>query len=434
MSSSQQMRSGLQDLLRLSRSPVFPALALKGFGTFASFIVTFVMARVGGASVTGFYTLAITTATLGSTLALAGLDQITVRAVGGDLRQGQPEMARAAVGEAQRFVGLCSVTLSLFLLAAVLATPIAGWIGGSKSALSLAALAIAPLALARISVSSLRGAGALVKSQLFDGPVQSGLLAIAALAVFVTRYSFSVFEAVFGYLLCVTISSLLAWTSTRRIANSWPISPERRYRNVALVGWPILIAVGTHAATDWVVIAQLGASASTREVGAFRVAWQIVTLIAVVMTTVESIVSSQFAGDFRVGDHKGAWRRHGRATLLLLAIAGPPVLACLFYAENILGLFGPAFVSAAGALRVMAVAQCVNIATGPIGGITIMSGRERTSLVLSLMGLVVAASTGLVLVPRIGLLGGAYAYAITIAFRNISLYLLARQAFRRSAN
>lgn len=88
--------------------------------------------------------------------------------------------------------------------------------------------------------------------------------------------------------------------------------------------------------------------------------------------------------------------------------------------EPVLSIFGPDFVAASAALRILALGQLVNLATGSVGTILIMTGHQRISLLNSVAGAVMVVILGLILIPRYGATGAAAAASITMAIRNIS--------------
>ena len=406
------------------------AMVLRLWGAFASFVLTVLVARVAGASVTGHYALAVSTVTLGALFAVAGLDQIMVRAIGGDLREGRTAEARAALRATLRRV--LTIGAVVAVITALLA-PWVAWVGGLPSVIALATIAIVLSALLRILNGGLRAAGAVMMSQALDGPVHSTLLLAGVLAMVVAQKPIDALVLVAGYDLCLAAACLLAWVTLRNQIRGWSREAFRapgRWTD----GWTLLVAGGGQVLVAWLLMVLVGALLGPDGVGAFRVAVQVITMISLFLTTIEGLVSPQFAGDFRVGDTRAAWRRHREATLLMAASAVVPIVLCLFWPRFILGLFGPEFLAAAVSLQIMAVGQLINIATGPIGGLMVMSGRERYSLIFSLCGIAIAVALSLLLMPLYGMVGAAVATAAATTFRNVAAFVVmwrARGAERR---
>lgn len=402
-----------------ARGEFLLAVALKLAGAGASFVITFVLARVLGATGTGHYALAIATITTVSQIALLNLDQIAVRTVGGDVREGAWEAARLAIRQVALWVGGASV-----LFAALIATSgsLAPRIGLPAELVLPIAVAVLIFPLLRIAFAGLRAVNHVLLSQLFDGPLYSGLLALLAIATWAFVWPLKADDFVLAYVAAIALSAAVGWLCLISVMRRWPSGGQGGRPVRPLAGWKIFLTVSAHVLTEWVVLAQLGAAGSGAEVGAFRAAYQIVLLLALVVITVENIEGPKYAGNFRQGDLVGARRRHRRATLAMLAVGGLPITICVLFAEPILRLFGNEFVVAAPALRIMALAQVVNIATGPVGALLIMAKRERISLFLGLLSLAIAAGLGALLIPRLGPAGAAWAYAAALASRNLISY------------
>jgi len=74
----------------------------------------------------------------------------------------------------------------------------------------------------------------------------------------------------------------------------------------------------------------------------------------------------------------------------------------------------------------MALGQGAKLVTGPSGILLSMAGRERQTLIITLLGFGLMLGTALVLIPLWGLAGAATAHAVTTAFRYGASYVVAR--------
>ena len=227
------------------------------------------------------------------------------------------------------------------------------------------------------------------------------------------------------YVFSIVITTLVASFLIRRTTSRWPKylddRPKYSFADSASIG----LTVSTHMITGWVIFVAVGAVLGLAEVGAFRVAIQITTIIARIFATFEGVVSPLFAGDFRSGNLKAASIRHRHAVRTLLIFAGPPIVACLIFPVEILSIFGEEFLMAAVTLQIMAAGQVFNILTGPVGTMLIMAGKERVNLWLAVGGLFISVILTALLAPTWGLAGAATAIAAAQAFRTLlALYFV----------
>ena len=106
-------------------------------------------------------------------------------------------------------------------------------------------------------------------------------------------------------------------------------------------------------------------------------------------------------------------------------LAGPPLALFLLFPGFMMGLFGDEFRAGAPLLAVLAVGQFINVATGSVGYLLIMSGHEKWILNRSIFIAAISLALNLLLIPRFGTLGAAMATAISVASTNlIALYLV----------
>jgi O-antigen/teichoic acid export membrane protein len=169
----------------------------------------------------------------------------------------------------------------------------------------------------------------------------------------------------------------------------------------------------------WTDILVLGAWSDPEQVGVYGIAMRIALLTTFVLSAVNIVVAPQFAALHAAGDSAGLKRVAQRTAFWTRAIAVPALLVLLTVPDLILQFFGPKFKEGAWALRILAVGQFVNLATGPVGIILLMTGNEKimrnniaVSAALNLIG-------NLVLVPTYGAIGAAASTATALVFMNI---------------
>lgn len=412
-----------------SNVPALGALGVKALGALLSLLVTFMIAKTGGAVVTGEYALAVATAMTASVFALAGLDQLTIRTVAGDLRQNKLQSARSALSQASRFVAGASAAIALLIMSSSLLAPL---IGLREVTLSLAALAVCAAPLQRMAVAGLRANGQAIVSQIFDGFFHSLLLVVFLCIAITFGAEITSDRALIGYGLSLAIGGIAGWLLLLRVIRHWPRGGNRRYPSSPIwTSWPILAAGVVHSLTEWSILAQVGATIGIGDVGALRVALQFVAVIAMILISVETTVGADFAGDFRDQDFNAAKARHGRCTLLMIMLASPPAALFLIAPDTLLKTFGSEFQIAADALQILAVAQVINVLTGPVGSFLVMAGKERVLLYLSVFGLCFSMLLGIVLIPSLGITGAAIAFSGAIIVRNVGCYICMRHYLAR---
>lgn len=113
---------------------------------------------------------------------------------------------------------------------------------------------------------------------------------------------------------------------------------------------------------------------------------------------------------------------------MMIMFAAPVLLLFIVAPSWVMGLFGPEFTTGGTVLLVLALGQFINVATGSVGFVLIMTGNERLARNNTVIAATVSLVLNVLLIPRLGALGAAIATAASIASLNLSAaYLVKRQ-------
>jgi O-antigen/teichoic acid export membrane protein len=165
----------------------------------------------------------------------------------------------------------------------------------------------------------------------------------------------------------------------------------------------------------------LGALSDAEEVGVFSVASRIAFLIPFLLLAAIPTLMPSIAELHTRGDADGLQRLVIRAARLVLFGSLPIVLGVVVLAEPLLRIFGADFAAGATQLRILAIGQLVNVATGIPGTILIMvnaAGRVTRSVAV---GATANVGLSIVLIPSFGATGAAVATATSVALTNVLL-------------
>lgn len=107
-------------------------------------------------------------------------------------------------------------------------------------------------------------------------------------------------------------------------------------------------------------------------------------------------------------------------TTMTSALTGLVLVAGLIWQrETLLGLFGPDFVQSAPVVVVLALAMAVYAVTGGVEVFLIFGPFERVTVLIYALVVALNISLNLILIPRFGVMGAAYATAITVVVRGV---------------
>lgn len=181
---------------------------------------------------------------------------------------------------------------------------------------------------------------------------------------------------------------------------------------------------------SWSDLIILGAFRSSQEAGIYfaskRTALILNLLLISLNTIFAPLISHLYSG--RKYDHLDHAFKTGTQWILILGL--PLFLIMLFFSGELLSLFGPHFKAGQMPLIILALGQFVNLSVGSVGYLLMMTGHQRWMVFNSIILAILVVLMTLVLVPRYGMVGAAYANASAIILANfvalMEVYFLLR--------
>jgi O-antigen/teichoic acid export membrane protein len=179
----------------------------------------------------------------------------------------------------------------------------------------------------------------------------------------------------------------------------------------------------------------LGPLAGAEAVGLFSAASRYARLNIFAATAIGVVVPPMIAAAEQRRDVRQQRTVLFWATLLSLAFALPMFLLMVAVPGWLLSFFGSGFAEAGPLLRVLAIGQFINAATGPVGDALIMVGRQKAFAWTTGLFALANVAGNLYAIPAFGAMGAAAVSAICATGMNLVLFYLfwsGRGAGRRS--
>lgn len=398
--------------------------ALRAFGARVAgaglaFGVGVTVARSVGPDGTGVYFLAVTLATIASVLGRLGLDQLCVRGIAAAKERDEPggTLRIARDGRLLALGASLATAAVLFALAPLLAERVFS-MSALAGALRVAAVGVVPLSFVLLSGECLRGLGRTGESQLVvTAFLPAGTLACLGLFVLAFGARPPVLLAAWSAGACA--AAMLAARAWRRVAPRATLSPSDGLATMARHAVPFLGVALLALALPWISTLALAFRGDEAEVGVFAIAYRTATLTTFVLLAVNAAAGPRFAAQVTRGDRVGLARTARRTAVAAASFALPLILCAWIFPGRIMALFGAEFAQSGRVLAILATGQLVNMLTGSVGALLLMSGHERSLRANLLVAALVSVGLHAWLVPARGVEGAAIASALSLALLNI---------------
>jgi len=408
--------------LRVFRSSSAVSIFMRAYFVGVSFLITIILANFLGPETFGRYSLLMSIAILASGLSQAGAVPLIVRETA---KTDNTQRIRLSVRFTLTLVTLV-LTLAFVFYATFFHPPDA-----SKSGIAISYAISIVLCVSAIVSAAVRGMGHTLVGQFPDMFVRPTLFLIAIGIVAMVSTRISAENVLFLHVLAILAG--LAFISAVFLVKANALSTDIPF-HLDYLRW--IRDMGRIASVAWlgvvsaqVVVILTAVLADTVAVAGFRVAVQFSMLMAIGLSAVEAVQAPRFALLYQKGALDEIQNLVRTSSRLSLMIAVPVGLFLITNPETLLALFfSPEYVTAAPAIRILALGQIVNASFGSIGIVLVSCGYESMVIRVNAIVLLVILIASIVLIPAAGLNGAAIAVSLSLALRNV---LFAFVAYRK---
>ncbi|MDY7032485.1 MAG: flippase [Thermodesulfobacteriota bacterium] len=394
------------------------AFTLKVIGAGLSFSFNVVLARILGAEGAGIYYLALTITMIATVFGRMGLDNTLLRFIASNAAIGDWVAVKGVYRKGMVFAltasGLSSLIMfsgAPFLALGVFSKP------ELTDPMRWMSLAIIPITLLMLHAEALKGLKRIRDSQLVQGV---WVPALSLLMLYVLCKILGVTGAVLAYVFAAIITVLIGYASWRRATPQLKgITWSFKTHDLMKTSVPLFFVTLMHIVINWTASFALGVYGSNADVGIFNIACRTAMLTSFVLIAVNSIAAPKFAALYGQGDMEALGYTARNSAKLMTLMAGPVLLFFALFPEWVMGLFGSQFKDGSSVLLILSLGQFINVATGSVGYLLMMSGYERllrNSITCVAIGNIVM---NVLLIQWFGIIGAAVATALSLAAMNL---------------
>jgi len=381
-----------------------------------------VMAHLYGVSTYGLYRFGFGILEPFLRLSALGTDKGLLRHIASHRVAGEPELERASLRTA------CWMTLvgglSLAALAFVLAGPLARLQNQPSSELAIRLLApsIPFAALVLVLISATMGAKLMRYNLLVRGIAQPLLLLVAALVAGLV--SPTLVSLCGANVVATALTALLAVWAARRVFRQVPLGElfwrragqgPRLHWEMVRFSLPMGVAEFLNAVLQRADLILLGFFAGLESVGVYAGLETISRIVANVRFAFDPVASPVLSEALRQRD-QARLRYNLKLMTRWVALLTFPVFGfMLLFQGDLVGMFPPQFMAAAGLFPLFLLRHLVNGTLGLSGWVVAMAGRSNLVLLNNLVAAGCNVALSLLLLPRHGMLGACIAALASVS-------------------
>lgn len=402
------------------------AMLIKLVGAALMLAVHFQLARILSVSEFGLFSLASTVLLFGVTIAKQGFDQVMIRQV-------------AVENGASRYVVFTkiltyAITSSTIILGVfvIFSEYIAeGLLRQSTLSVLLPVVGLTCLLQVMLTIGSsyFKAIGKSSTGMLFSG---TATYFVFSLAIYLMPVE-NAFEC-FTYLLCSAMIALLfciiGLNGKVKLGFSKQGVIDTKIISASRVLFVISLAT---ILTQQLSILVLAKYSTLEDVANLSLAIKVVSVLTYPLIVINAVLAPRFARIYASGDIESLKALYRQTRNILFFFACLLCLAIFFSKDLIVNFVNPEFQNTSGLIVILLVGHWVNLSTGSVVSLLIMSGYERLHRKNTLILTSVNIALLFIVVPSYGVYGAAWVTAIAMATKNlVSLYYVETLILKKS--
>lgn len=238
-----------------------------------------------------------------------------------------------------------------------------------------------PQIISRIISSALVGYKKIWQSNLVNQTLSLFVVGLVLLGMWIFNYTITLEKVAITYAvgrIAVTLVMTIYWYSLNKIKQD-ELKSKGGFIGKYMItkGLPLLMVSASLLLSTNADTLMLGWLSSAKEVGLYSTAAKIALLSSFLLQITVSTVAPKIAVLHENGERAKLELMIQRITMVLSFIGILTFLVFLFLGKPLLGIWGDEFESAYPALVILGFGQFINVATGPVGNILVMTNHEK---------------------------------------------------------
>lgn len=398
----------------------FKVFIVRGFGALSSVLLTLLITQILAPEDAGLFLLTITLIFFFGSLITLGSPTLIIRLVGAKFisETNYVNSQVSALSSITLILGLCLSFLFFFtpvFIADIFNKP------QLASLLPIAGLCIINFGLTQLYAAAIQGKSSPVLASFIQNTLTPAVFIIISILYFFVSGSVSAYQLILIYTVssfCCLLLALWCWYKNSEVKWLNSLSVDTQTKTSLS---PLFVILIVCQFVQWGGQFAVGIYLPASDLVNFASAQKVAMLASFILIAVNIVTTPKFAKSYSDGDMNKLRLVSKQTSKLTIALSIPVLVVMLFYADNLMSIFGQEYVAASRLLQIMAIGQFINVITGSAGHLLNMTGYEKEFRNIVLFSGPLAVFLAFILTENYGVLGAAYATAISLAAQNILL-------------
>jgi O-antigen/teichoic acid export membrane protein len=400
---------------------------LQGFGALSFLFIDMLIARLIGITEFGLYATVVSWVYILSILSTLGTNQLVLKYIPEYIAKNNFYQLHQLIKISRLWVYKASLSLLVlsFFIFIIL----------NFSAHKLLVFTVGFLSLPFLAISYLRQS--LLRA--FDRPFKAlspdffikPLLALTLILAYDHFFSQSI--NALSVLVFALISAFVAyitgeiWLQKESVLKPIGLSQEIDEKKWFFTSLNLFAVVGLNLLTYRIDIVMITALGDLEQVGVYAAASKVAEIIVFGLVSSNILVIPLISKYFATNEKTKLHIMLRKISRWIFIATAPFILIIVFYAEQILSVFGNGFQVGEYALIILVFGQMISLVCGPVGPCLMMMGHERIAVKISAFSAVGNILLNLFLIPLFGMIGAAFATAISLLVVNVVMVYYLRK-------
>jgi O-antigen/teichoic acid export membrane protein len=277
-----------------------------------------------------------------------------------------------------------------------------------------------------VVLAATRGFATMRPTTFLDKFLRAGLQVLVEIPVILLGLGGTAVALAWGGPFAVGLALALVWLFSllRRAERATPLEPATATGALASEFWrftaPRSLSGFFQVGILWLDTLLIGALRSASDAGGYGAATRYITVGTFANLAVIQVLGPKLSQLLARHDRPGAQHVYQVATSWLMMLIWPYYLMLAVFAPAALAILGKSDADTQAVLVILSLTMLVATGIGPVDIVLLMGGRSSYNLMNTVAALTANLALNLLLIPRIGIVGAAIAWSVSILINNLA--------------